>query len=91
MSSEVARAYPMDRNINIRMAANGVILRYSDPEIDAKNREEDSSYEDSDVELVFKDAKEAMPEVQRVLQMLMGEDRADEAEFDSAFEEATDE
>ena len=91
MSSEVARAYPMDKNINIRMAANGVILRYSDPEIDAKNREEDSSYEDSDVELVFKDAKEAMPEVQRVLQMLMGEDRADEAEFDSAFEEATDE
>jgi len=91
MSSEVARAYPMDKTINIRMAANGVILRYSDPEIDAKNREEDSSYEDSDVELVFKDAKEAMPEVQRVLQMLMGEDRADEAEFDSAFEEATDE
>jgi hypothetical protein len=81
----------MDTNINIRMAANGVILRYSDPEIEAKNREGDSKYEDSDVELVFKDAKEAMPEVQRVLQMLMGEDRADEAEFNSAFEEATDE
>lgn len=81
----------MDKSINIRMADNGVILRYSDPEIDAKNREEDSTYEDSDVELVFKDAKEAMPEVQRVLQMLMGEDRADEAEFNSAFEEATNE
>jgi len=78
----------MDTSITIRMAANGVILRYDDPKIEAKNREEDSKYEDSSVELVFKDAKEAMPEVQRVLKMLLGPDRADDAEFDSAFDEA---
>jgi predicted RNA polymerase sigma factor len=78
----------MDMSINIRMAENGVILRYDDPKIESANREEDSKYEDPTVELVFKDAKEAMPEVQRVLKMLMGPDSADEDEFDSAFDEA---
>lgn len=79
-----------DVSINIRMAENGVILRYDDPEIQDKNREEDSKYEDPTVELVFQDTEEAMPEVQRVLKLLMGPDRSDSESFDSAFEEATD-
>ena len=78
----------MDTSINIRMASNGVIIRYDDPKIQAKNREKDSEYEDSSVELVFKDAKDAMPKVQSILKLLMGEDRADADEFDSAFDEA---
>lgn len=78
----------MDTSLNIRMAENGVIIRYDDPKIMEKNREEDSKYEDPTVELVFKDAKEAMPEVQRILKTLMGEDTSDD-EFESAFNEAS--
>ncbi len=51
------------------------------------NREEDSKYENAEVRLVFKNAKEAMPEAQRFLRTLMGsEDSGDE--FGSAFDEA---
>lgn len=77
----------MDSSLNIRLAENGVILRYDDPKIIKKNREEDSDYEDPEVELVFTDAKEAMPEAQRILRKLMGEESSDD-DFDAAFNEA---
>lgn len=78
----------MDMDINIRMAENGIIVRYDDPEIRKKNREEDEGWEDPSVELVFKDMKEAMPEVQRLLRKLSGEETSDD-EYESAFEEAS--
>lgn len=77
----------MDNSLRIQAAENGIILRYDDPKIVAKNREEDSKYEDPEVQLVFKNAKEAMPEAQRILRTLMGENTSDD-EFASAFDEA---
>ena len=74
-------------SLNIRMVENGVIVRYSDPKIQEANREEDSEWQDPDVELVFKDVKEAMPEVHRILKTLTGEDTSSD-EYESAFEEA---
>jgi predicted RNA polymerase sigma factor len=86
MHSEVPRP-SMDNSLKIEVAENGIILEYDDPKIMAKNREEDSTYEDAEVRLVFKDAKEAMPEAQRILKLLMGaEDSGDE--FGAAFDEA---
>ena len=78
----------MDMDLNIRLADNGgVILKYDDPKVRESNREEDSKFEDPTVELVFKDMKEAMPEVQRVLRKLSGDETSDD-EFSSAFDEA---
>lgn len=86
MDSEVARP-SMDTTLRIEVAENGIILEYDDPKIVAKNREDDSKYENAEVRLVFKDTKEAMPEAQRILKTLMGaEDSGDE--FGSAFDEA---
>lgn len=84
---EVAEVRGMDNSLRIRVAENGIILRYEDQKKVAKNREEDSNYEDPEVELVFKNAKEAMPEAQRILRTLMGENTSDD-EFASAFDEA---
>lgn len=84
---EVAEVRGMDNSLRIRVAENGIILRYEDQKKVAKNREEDSKYEDPEVELVFKNAKEAMPEAQRILRTLMGENTSDD-EFASAFDEA---
>lgn len=78
----------MDVSLNIRMAENGVIVRYDDPKIATKNREDDADWKDPSVELVFKDTKEAMPEVQRILRTMMGEETSDD-EYTSAFEEAS--
>lgn len=78
----------MDMDINIRMAENGIIVRYDDPEIREKNRKDDDKWEDPNVELVFKDMKEAMPEVQRLLRKLSGDETSDD-EYASAFEEAS--
>jgi len=76
----------MDNSLRIEVAENGVILSYDDPKIVAKNREEEK-YENPEVRMVFKDAKEAMPEAQRILRTLMGtEDSGDE--FGAAFDEA---
>ena len=78
----------MDMDINIRMAENGIIVRYDDPKVRAKNRKDDGEWEDPSVELVFKDMKEAMPEVQRLLRKLSGDETSDD-EFESAFNEAS--
>lgn len=77
----------MDNSLRIEVADNGIILEYDDPKIVAKNREEDSKYENAEVRLVFKDAKEAMPEAQRILRTLMGSESSDD-EYESAFDEA---
>lgn len=79
----------MDMDINIRKAENGIIVRYDDPDIRAKNREDDDKWEDPNVELVFKDMKEAMPAVQRLLRKLSGEESPDD-DYESAFNEAAD-
>lgn len=76
----------MDMSLRIEIAENGVILQYDDPKIAEKNREEDK-YENPEVRMVFKDAKEAMPEAMRILKTLMGADTSED-EFGSAFEEA---
>jgi len=78
----------MDMDINIRMAENGIIVRYDDPKIREKNRQDDDKWEDPNVELVFKTMKEAMPEVQRLLRKLSGDETSDD-EFESAFNEAS--
>ena len=77
----------MDVSLNIRVADNGVILRYDDPKIVASNREDDADYKDPSKEMVFKSAKEAMPEAQRILKKLMGEESSDD-DYESAFNEA---
>lgn len=77
----------MDNSLRIMAAENGVILRYDDPKVVAKNREDDGEYKDPEVQLVFKNAKEAMPQAQRILRTLMGENSSDD-EFKSAFDEA---
>lgn len=77
----------MDMGINIRKAENGIIVRYDDPDIRDKNREDDAKWEDPNVELVFKDMKEAMPAVQRLLRKLSGEESPDD-DYESAFNEA---
>jgi len=78
----------MDMDINIRMAENGIIVRYDDPEVREKNRKDDDKWEDPNVELVFKNMKEAMPEVQRLLRKLSGEETSED-EYESAFNEAS--
>lgn len=78
----------MDMDINIRMAENGIIVRYDDPKIREKNRKDDDEWHDPNVELVFKTMKEAMPEVQRLLRKLSGDETSDD-EYASAFDEAT--
>lgn len=79
----------MDMSINIRKAANGIIVRYDDPEISKKNeaKGEDDKFEDPEVTLVFESTEKAMPEVQRVLK-LMNAEVDPKGEFDSAFSEA---
>lgn len=87
MNTAQARHF-MDMDINIRMAENGVIVRYDDPEIRAKNRKDEGEWQDPSVELVFKSMKEAMPDVQRLLRKLSGEETSED-EYSSAFDEAS--
>lgn len=78
----------MDVSVNIRKAENGFILRYDDPEIVREN-EKDDKWKDPSVEVVFADPKEALQRVQTVLTQLAGEEAMAEANFDSAFKEAS--
>ena len=78
----------MDMDISIRMAENGVIVRYDDPAVREKNRQDDEKWEDPTVEMVFKTMKEAMPEVQKILRKLSGESTSDD-EYNAAFDEAS--
>lgn len=80
----------MDVNVNIRKAKNGYILRYDDPKIVERNKSDDDGWEDPSVEVVTKDASDAIRRVRGILMMLAGEDEVMSASFDSAFEEAMD-
>lgn len=79
----------MDTSIRVTLADNGgVIVRYDDPEVVKKNREDDAPYENPEIELVYPDAKAAMPEAMKILKKLMGEESSDD-DYESAFNEAT--
>lgn len=79
----------MESSVSIRTAENGIIVRYDDPKVRAKNHEKDSEWQDPEVELVFATAKEAMPKVQEILKMMMGEENSASDEYESAFNEAS--
>lgn len=77
----------MEIRIEIRLADNGVIVEYDDPEIREKNRLDDGPWEEARRELVFKDMKTALPEVQTLLKKLAVENTSAD-EYDAAFDEA---
>jgi len=78
----------MDVSVNIRKAENGYIIRYDDPEIDRKNREDDAKWEDPSKEVLSDSPEKAMKVMQKVLAKISGEDEMEKVSFDSAFDEA---
>lgn len=78
----------MDGRVSIRVVDNGVVLQYDDPEILASNKGDGADYMDPSKEMVFTSVKDALPQAERILKKLMGEETSDD-EFASAFDEAT--
>lgn len=71
-----------DSSVRLKRAANGFVVRFSDPEIVESNKKDDK-YEDPDVEMVFNDIDGVLKFLQDNLEKIVQED-----EFDTAFMKA---
>lgn len=80
----------MGDSIRISAAVNGYVVECRDPEIDKKNREPDSSWQDPYRQIVCKDTAEVATVLDAVLPTLVMQSEKEEAEdtFESAFTQA---